>query len=533
MLIAEFKSYSITTPIHVQQLKNAALGYPDRDFLIKGFMEGFRLGVRSNCNLVNRLWKPRHAPMPLLTKLKDEVLKGRIIGPFQVKPMDDLFISPLCVIPKPDSNKMRMIFNLSYPPGRSVNDNIEERYRTVSYCSVQEVGEYLLENYPTGAWAAKIDLEDAYRMVPIHQDDWKFLGINVEGRFYVDRMLPMGASSSCQLFQRISDGLKEIFLTSTTNAKVFNYLDDFLFISGSKEQCDASVKTFEVMCKNIGVPIANHKTIRACQSITFLGLGLNTKDLSVYIPEEKRKKTLKKLDNFLQKNDPKVKQWQSIAGSLSHVSQVLRAGRTYLGGMYGGLAGILSQRGNVRRKLTSEVKEDLTVWQTLLKTPPYQPFKLLKSNWSPHPPLFTDASTSIGYGATWGTQWFYGNWPTGTKNNIATLELYPIYMALLMLGDRVCDTVIKVFTDNMALVSVINKLYSRDKSLRRLLKPITQLCLKQNLHIRAYHIPGVKNRGPDMLSRGLIKEFQLNFPSMDHHPQTIPIQLLPQNSLHL
>ena len=79
-----------------------------------------------------------------------------------------------------------------------MNDNIPELLRSVQYCSVQDVGQCMMSNYGDGvAWLAKVDLADAYRIVPIRRKDWRFLGIYIEDEYYVDRMLPMGASSSC------------------------------------------------------------------------------------------------------------------------------------------------------------------------------------------------------------------------------------------------------------------------------------------------------------------------------------------------
>lgn len=515
----------------VDVLNMVANDCKDRQFLVDGFTHGFRLGIRREYKLTSKKMKLGPSPAPLLEKLDDEVKKGRIIGPFQVKPMADLFLSPLYVIKKPGSSKTRMIFNLSHPQGGSVNENIEEHFRSVQYCSIQDVGDCLVEKFSQGAWMAKIDLADAYRIVPIHRQDWKFLGIKVEDQYYIDRMLPMGASSSCQLFQRISDGLKSIYQKLYSEVHVFNYLDDFLFVAESEEECNRSLEGFEDMCKQIGIPLADHKTVRACQSITFLGLGIDARTHTMYIPIEKQRKVSEKLSSFLTKKVHTVKEWQSLCGSLNHLAQVVRAGRIYLGSLYGSLAGILSNDGHRKRRINTEVRRDLEVWESLLSCPPERPFRMLRSEDSTYPPLFTDASTSVGYGGLWGTQWFYGSWPSRKEINIATLELYPIYAAIHMMEDWITDTVINVFTDNQALVCVLNKLYSRDPALRKLLRPIAERCMKYNLYIIAQHIPGVLNSGPDMLSRGMIDKFKESFPGVNTHPNTIPWNLAPERSL--
>ena len=74
-----------------------------------------------------------------MEKLQDEVYKGRIIGPFPERPLYELYTSPLHVIPKPGSTKVRMIYNLSYPHAGSVNDNIIEEAKPVHYCAVTPI----------------------------------------------------------------------------------------------------------------------------------------------------------------------------------------------------------------------------------------------------------------------------------------------------------------------------------------------------------------------------------------------------------
>ena len=194
------------------------------------------------------------------------------------------------------------------------------------------------------------------------------------------------------------------------------------------------------------------------------------------------------------------------------------------------MAGILSQDGNRRRRVSAETRLDLGVWFALLDSPPERAFLLFNPDVSLCPPLYTDASTTMGFGAVWGDQWFYGQWPAGKSHNIAVLELYPIVLAIHMLDQDVRDTALRVFTDNAALVSVLNRLYSRDALLRRLLRPLVSICLQRNLRICASHVAGSENVAPDLLSRGKIAEFKRRFPTLAATPMNIPETLSPVGS---
>ena len=43
-----------------------------------------------------------------------------------------------------------------------------------------------------GALIFKADVKHAFRVKPVHPDDWLLLGMEWEGKFYVDKVLPFG-----------------------------------------------------------------------------------------------------------------------------------------------------------------------------------------------------------------------------------------------------------------------------------------------------------------------------------------------------
>jgi hypothetical protein len=510
--------------------------YDDAAYIIGGFKSGFSLGLIEEPRL-KAYSKLLPAKPSLAVKVDDEVVKGRIVGPFSRPPIADLMISPACTIPKPNSDKVRMIFNLSHPPGHSVNDNIKEESRSVRYCSVAEVARWLLHNDPEGdMFLAKVDLTDAYRMVPVKKEEWRFLGMRVGADIYIDRCLPMGAASSCQIFQRISDGIAWMATThSPVRCKIFNYLDDFLIMANSQAACTQALDSFAMICRHVGITLAPHKTVGPCQDLVFLGIGIDAKNHRLLVPPEKASRTLDQLQHFLQTSRPRVVEWQKILGKLSFLTQVISAGKPFLSSVYGSLRGILSQDHHKRRRVNHEVREDLEVWVSFLQQlPSGKQFKMLEAE----PAKFsiaTDASATVGFGCTCGTLWFAGRWPSVDWHafNIALLELYPIYAALHLWTEKFADSVVNVYTDNRAVVDVIQKLYTKDKQLRRLLKPITLTCLSHNIRLIAHHIPGRSNIGPDLLSRGKVAEFLRTFPGAQQSPIDVPHAIAPSSLLQI
>ena len=47
----------------------------------------------------------------------------------------------------------------------------------------------------SGCLLAKTDIKSAFRIIPIHPNDYPLLGMEWLGRFYYDRCMPMGCSS--------------------------------------------------------------------------------------------------------------------------------------------------------------------------------------------------------------------------------------------------------------------------------------------------------------------------------------------------
>ena len=59
---------------------------------------------------------------------------------------------------------------------------------------------------------------------------------------------------------------------------------------------------------------------------------------------------------------------------------------------------------------------------------------------------------------------------------------------------------------------------------------VVLICLRNNIVVKAKHVPGSQNALEDALSRLQVQTFQRLAPSfMDHSPTDIPLHLQPQN----
>lgn len=106
-------------------------------YLWKGFNYGFKIpyvGPRVRFES-NNLKSTQELPLIAQKKLEKEIEAGRIVGPFDEPPIEELRVSPIGIVPKKVPGEYRLIQHLSYPKGFSVNDAIPPEYCSVWYAS--------------------------------------------------------------------------------------------------------------------------------------------------------------------------------------------------------------------------------------------------------------------------------------------------------------------------------------------------------------------------------------------------------------
>ena len=186
-----------------------------------------------------------------------------------------LFSSSLGIVPKKDPSEFRIIQQLSYPHGTSVNDNIPDVHSSVHYASISDAIA-VLKSLGAGWFLAKTDIESAFRIILIHPSNFPLLGMTWDNQFYFDACLPMGLSSSCQVFEACSSSLEWISVNRFDASGVLHILDDFLFIARTEQQCRSDLCNFLCMCDYFGVPIAQEKTVGPSQVVQFAGITLDS-----------------------------------------------------------------------------------------------------------------------------------------------------------------------------------------------------------------------------------------------------------------
>ena len=109
----------------------------------------------------------------------------------------------------------------------SINDCIDPDNFSLSYCTIDDVYDFI-NQMGSGTLFSKIDLKDAFRLIPVHPSQWNLLGISWKTRFYVDTCLPFGLRSAPYLFNHLSEAIHWILVNKYGVRHLLHYLDDFL-----------------------------------------------------------------------------------------------------------------------------------------------------------------------------------------------------------------------------------------------------------------------------------------------------------------
>ena len=117
--------------------------------------------------------------------INNDVKFGKKAVPFQHPPFNTFVGSPMGAFSK-RSGKIRLIHDLSWPPGESVNDHIPPEDYSLHYMSMDDLVQRIT-SYGPGTLLGKLDIADAY---------------------YVDLVLPFGQRSSPKLFNKYADALQ-------------------------------------------------------------------------------------------------------------------------------------------------------------------------------------------------------------------------------------------------------------------------------------------------------------------------------------
>ena len=256
--------------------------------------------------------------------LEEELLLNRMVRISDSQlPYIHCQISPFGVIPKKSKpEKWRLIVDLSSPSNASVNDGIDKNMCSISYISIDDVVDQILM-LGRGALMAKADIQQAYRIIPVHPEDRHLLVVQWQGKVLVDKVLPFGLRSALLIITAVADALQWI-MGNRGVQNVFHYLDDFITVGPpNSPQCQLSLAGILETCQYTGTPVEASKCEGPTTSITFLGMELDSVAMEIRLPADKLVRFRLLLAEWERRKAGKKRELLSLIGYLQHVSKAI------------------------------------------------------------------------------------------------------------------------------------------------------------------------------------------------------------------
>jgi hypothetical protein len=481
----------------------------------------FGFPISCNFDNLNVICEENHKgatmfPDQMAKYLCDEMEAGSVVGPFSVSPfVGGHNVSPLNSVPKEVPEDRRVILDLSFPCGASVNASINKDLYlgdkiNLSYPSVDDLVE-LIKVQGRGSLLFKRDLKRAYRQIFVDPIDIPKLGYRWNGELYFDAGLPMGLRSSAYICQRVTNSVSFIMLQR--GYKILNYLDDF---GGVETPAKASLafSTLKEVLDELGLKESTSKACAPTTRMTFLGILFDTLKCTLEVEPKKLVIIKELLDIWLRKSFCTKKELQSLLGRLQFVSKCVRSSRIFLSRMLNFLRSLNDQVKVF--SIPEDTKKDIKWWKEFIDRfngTVMMPFQ----DWSSPDKVFAvDACLTSCGGINWDfRQVFSCEFPDfilSENHPICELELLTIIVAIKLWISNIKSKKIIIYSDSMVSVNLINSGKTRTHFMQSCLRELCFLLCTNECELKAVHIAGISNRIPDYLSRwNLDNKFQLGF----------------------
>ena len=429
----------------------------------------------------------------LITTEVEELIRKGAISPALQAP--EGFVSQLFLVPKKDGG-FRPVINL-----KALHTFIqEEHYKMENFHMIKEL-------VRPQEWLVKVDLKDAYFLVPVHPDHHRFLQFQWLGQTYQFCCLPFGLSCAPRVFTKLMKPV--VAFLRERGMRLIIYLDDILVISSSQEEAREYVLLIRDLFSSLGL-INNEKKSQLVpsQEVVFLGYLISTVTMNISLPSEKMRKIQQEATHLLKAASVSIQQIAAFIGMTNAAKQAIPMAPMYHRQLQALINRVIPLAGSELQamrqsyhnqvELTVEAREELTLWSQAARNHNAAPIII------PPPDLVieTDASL-VGWGARCLDQRTGGLWSVKEQElHINALELTAVLLAIQTFTKERKHQHILVRTDNTTAKSYINHIGgTHSPTVNAITLSIWNWCLEHHLHLSAEYFPGVENQIVDAESR--------------------------------
>ena len=433
---------------------------------------------------------------------RKECAANRIAGPFKSNPLSvQLAVSPMNTVPKDCADQRRVIVDLSWPVGNSVNDGISKDIYlgediALHYASVEQVCQ-MVNHIGPGALIYKRDLRHAYRQVAVDPRDYCFLGYYWKENYYFDTVLAMGQRNAAMACARTTDAVT--YIHHQDGYCSTNYLDDLIGVSDQDHGWEAYNHLGRLL-EDLGLLENRQKACPPSTTQIVLGVLINTIDGTVSVPPDRMEEIITLVTEWQDKKKSSKVELQSLIGKLQYVTKCVLQSRVFLNRL---LESLRSMKGKKFIWLSDSFRKDLRWWARFIEQ--YNGVSFIPAaTWTEPDISFATDSCLIGCGGFCNKEYFHTSFPDAIRKQqlpIHCLEMLAVLLGVRIWGPHLQGLKVQIYCDNEPAVNVINSGRTTDAFMGSCIREIWLAVSTYGFQLRAIHLPGEENRVPDWLSR--------------------------------
>jgi hypothetical protein len=520
--------FAIITPINITVFRELLQNHPNCAFvesILKGLSEGFWPCADTALDGYPLTWDNSYRPLKneehlafVQEQVDVEVQLGRFSHSFGLDLLGGMYSTPIHVVPKPNSTKLRLV--VDHSAGEfSLNSMIDlDDSSGIKLDGMCSLGLSLLQfrrehgNVPLVVF--KSDISQAYHCLPMHPL-WQLKQvITVNNNRYVDRCNNFGGRGSALIWVSFMSLVTWIASVIIMIEHLKLYMDDsFSFeLEGNVllyEPYGSYLPRKQVLLlwlwDSLGIPHEPAKQVFGRQ-LTIIGFVVDPNKMVISIPEEKKKEIIAYIRTFaVPRHHHTLREFQQIVGTVNWLFNVFPLLKPGLSSVYDKMRG--------KTKPLAQIYVNLDILQELMWLANHMESMsgvlLLDSlDWSPETAedvvtIYTDASlVRLGF---WYPEINFGfqvqlprNAPLGS---IFFFEALAVCSAIHFLADtEPIPCHVAIFTDNTNTVDIFNSLQASAPYNRILISAVNVL-IKLKVDLQVYHVSGAENSIADALSR--------------------------------
>ena len=141
-------------------------------------------------------------------------------------------------------------------------------------------------------------------------DEYNLFDFMFDDKIYYDKVLPMGCSASCEIFEKFSKAIQWLLLNHFKLSGLTQILDDFNFVGPAESYlCRYGLESFFTLAEDIILPVKHTKTVLPTTCALVHGVEIDTIALELRLPQDTLCNLRSMLSKLSKKRTVKLKEF--------------------------------------------------------------------------------------------------------------------------------------------------------------------------------------------------------------------------------